>query len=54
LIHEGLEYLDDALLVDEYASERKNTFAVDSRDIKLHFLYNKVMKNATPENHAAL
>ena len=46
--------LDDALMVDEAAAERKNTFAVDSRDVKLHYFYNKVMKNPTPENHAAL
>jgi len=34
--------------------ERKSTFAVDSRDIKMHYLYNKVMQEATPENHQAL
>lgn len=54
LIHDGLHMLDDALMVDEAAAERKNTFAVDSRDVKLHYFYNKVMKNPTPENHAAL
>lgn len=32
----------------------KNEFAVDSRDIKLHYLYNKVMQESTPENHKAL
>lgn len=34
--------------------ERKSQFAVDSRDIKMHYLYNKVMQDATPENHKAL
>lgn len=34
--------------------ERKSTYAVDSRDIKMHYLYNKVMQEATPENHQAL
>jgi len=54
MIHSGLEFIDDALSIDQYEMERKNTFAVDSRDIKLHYYYNKVMKNPTPENHAAL
>jgi len=54
LIHDGLHMLDDALMLDEELAERKNTFAVDSRDIKLHYYYNKVMTNPTPENHAAL
>jgi hypothetical protein len=40
--------------VDKYDAERKNKFAVDSRDIKLHYLYNQVMTDATPENHQAL
>ena len=54
MIHDGLNLLDDALALDEELAERKNTFAVDSRDIKLHYFYNKVMTNPTPENHAAL
>jgi len=54
MIHSGLEFIDDALSIDQYEMERKNTFAVDSRDIKLHYYYNKVMKNPTSENHAAL
>jgi len=32
----------------------KNEFAVDSRDIKLHYLYNKVMSDSSAENHKAL
>jgi len=35
-------------------TERKNTFAVDSRDNKLHYLYNKYMRNTTEENAEAL
>merc|ERR1712086_307721 len=54
LIHDGLNILDDALMLESESAERKNTFAVDSRDIKLHYYYNKVMVNPTPENHAAL
>jgi len=54
MIHDGLHMLDDALELDIEADERKNTFAVDSRDIKLHYYYNKVMTNPTKENHAAL
>lgn len=34
--------------------ERKNKFAVDSRDIKLTYLYTLVMREPTPENHQAL
>ena len=54
MIHDGLEFIDDALMINEAEIERKNTFAVDSRDVKLHYFYNKVMKDSTPENHAAL
>ena len=28
--------------------------SVDSRDVKLHYLYAKVMRDPTPETHAAL
>ena len=54
LINDGLHMLDDALKLDDSHAERKNTFAVDSRDMKLHFFYNRVMKDPTPENHADL
>ena len=54
MIHDGLNMLDDALSLDSESIERKNTFAVDSRDIKLHYYYNLVMVDPTPENHAAL
>ena len=43
LINDGLHMLDDALKLDDSHAERKNTFAVDSRDMKLHFFYNRVM-----------
>jgi len=33
---------------------RKNEFAVDSRDVKLHWLYNNVMADPSTENHKAL
>jgi len=54
MIHDGLQLLDDTLELVDDSVERKNTFAVDSRDIKLHYYYNKVMTNPTKENHAAL
>lgn len=54
MVHDGLKFLDDALEVDVLASERKNEFAVDSRDIALHYYYNKVMRDPSPENHKAL
>lgn len=40
--------------IEEADAQRKAKFAVDSRDVKLHYLYNKVMRDASPENHAAL
>ena len=54
MIHDGLQALDDALWIDEESAERKNTFAIDSRDVGLHYYYNLVMTDPTPENHAAL
>ena len=40
--------------MEQIDAQRKAKFAVDSRDVKLHYLYNMVMREATPENHAAL
>ena len=40
--------------VDELNKIRKNKFAVDSRDIKLHNLYSAVMRDPSKENHEAL
>lgn len=54
MVHDGLHFLDDALDLEEWNTERKNFFAVDSRDIKLHYFYNRVMKNPTKENNEAL
>lgn len=51
---EGKKQLKDTIKWDQYKSKEKNQFAVDSRDIKLHYLYNKVMRDPTPENHQAL
>ena len=34
--------------------DRKNMFAVDSRDVKLHDAYAAVMRDPSPENHQAL
>lgn len=45
---------NDVFMIDEQAAARKNEFAVDSRDIQLHMLYNRVMMNPTSENHQAL
>jgi hypothetical protein len=44
----------DAIDYDQWAAERKNKFAVDSRDIKLHYLYTQVMEDPSTENHKAL
>jgi legumain len=52
LKYEGKKFLTEQLDTPEI--ERKNKFAVDSRDNKLHFLYNKYMRNSTDENAKAL
>ena len=39
---------------DELNKIRKNKFAVDSRDIKLHILYSAVMRDPSKKNHEAL
>lgn len=50
----GKDVLKDVTKWDEMVSFQKNEFAVDSRDIKLHYLYNKVMTESTKENNDAL
>lgn len=35
-------------------TQRKNDFAVDTRDIKLHYLYSKIIDSPTKENQEAL
>lgn len=44
----------DAVDYDQWSSKRKNKFAVDSRDIKLNYLYTKVMRDPSTENHKEL
>jgi len=44
----------DIFDIDEKMSYIKNESAVNSRDINLHYLYNQVMLNATPEATDAL
>jgi hypothetical protein len=39
---------------EEYETQRKNMFAVNARDIKLHQLYANVMADPTDETHQAL
>jgi len=39
---------------DSSETERKNKFAVDSRDINLHVLYQRVMRDPSEENHKLL
>ena len=52
--HIGKNFLKDVTHFDEAASKRKNDYAVDSRDIQLHYLYNKVMSDPSIENNQAL
>jgi legumain len=44
----------DVLDITPEETLRKNQFAIDSRDIGLHYRYNNVMNNPTKENHQAL
>jgi len=46
--------LDQVVDLDSEEVARKNQFAIDSRDIQLHYKYNNVMRNPTAENHQAL
>jgi len=52
--HFGKNALKDISHWDEAVAYKKNEFAVDSRDIQLHYLYNQVMTDPTPEANAAL
>ena len=40
--------------IDQKEVDRRNEFAVDSRDIQLHYLYNLVMTDPSKENSEAL
>lgn len=50
----GKDILNEVLDLDALEIAMKNDHAIDSRDIKMHFLYQQVMTNPTPENHQAL
>jgi legumain len=52
----GKQVLKDVVEWDEHkpSTFMKNEYAVDSRDVQLHYLYNRVMQDASPENHKAL
>jgi len=50
----GKKAIKEAVGVDELEKIRKNKFAVDSRDIKLHNLYSLVMRDPSKKNHEAL
>ena len=53
LKHAAKDILQD-VLVDQKDVDRKNEFAVDSRDIQLHYLYNLVITEPSRENSEAL
>ena len=50
----GKKIWKQASKINEVKSSRKNEFAVDSRDINLHYLYNLVITEPTQENTLAL
>jgi legumain len=50
----GKKILKDVSKWDEMAAKTKNDFAVDSRDIKLHYLYQRVKEDPSVENMSAL
>jgi len=52
--HYGKKAIKDALKYDDGQTSRKNQFAVDSRDVGLHFWYNMVLTEPTQENYEGL
>lgn len=48
------EQMGNKNLDEEYETERKNIFAVNSRDIKLHYLYQDVTNDPSEQTHQAL
>jgi len=50
----GKDIVKDAVHWDEATAYEKNSFAVDSRDIKLHYLYYQVKEDPSVENMNAL
>lgn len=49
-----MDVLTDAFDIESESTVRKNEFAIDSRDVQLHYRYTNVMRNPTKENHQAL
>jgi legumain len=54
LKHLGKNLLKDIVKWDEVSAFDKTTSAVDSRDVKLHYFYNKVQEDPSIENINAL
>lgn len=50
----GLKKIVEKFGAMEELGERKAEHSVDSRDVKMHYLYSKVMTNSSAENNAAL
>lgn len=50
----GKRAIKDTFKYESRSTELKNDFAVDSRDIKLHYHYTKVMNDPTEENQKEL
>eukprot|EP00355_Strombidium_rassoulzadegani_P007782 CAMPEP_0168616594 /NCGR_PEP_ID=MMETSP0449_2-20121227/5106_1 /TAXON_ID=1082188 /ORGANISM="Strombidium rassoulzadegani, Strain ras09" /LENGTH=438 /DNA_ID=CAMNT_0008657381 /DNA_START=54 /DNA_END=1370 /DNA_ORIENTATION=- len=50
----GKKMIKETFDLNKWEIERKNSFAVDSRDVKLHFFYNQVMNDPSEENQKAL
>jgi hypothetical protein len=50
----GKSILKDVIHVDQFSAMDKNDFAVDVRDIKMHYLYTQVKEDPTPANMEAL
>lgn len=52
--HQTMKSLKQISDWDAKVGAEKAQFTVDSRDVNLHYLYNNVMRDSTPENHQAL
>lgn len=50
----GGDFIKEVTNADEILASRKNAFAVDSRDIELHYAYQRVMSEPSIENNKAL
>ena len=49
--HQTMKSLKQISDWDARIGQEKAQFAVDSRDVNLHYLYNNVMRDPSPENH---